>query len=275
MSNLSYKISFDLGGQLDITGIINKQILPFLNQAVRAVVQQTSADWQEAVLKSKLWQGERDAYAQSITWKMTGDFSGEVEATYKLAQEIETGRPPRDLKKMLDTSTKVRTTKTGKRFLVIPMRHNIKKLQSAGLYGMASALEASMVSGQGTRPSGEVTNLSPTTGMSPAAKQSQYLLNPKTKTDVMVNRNTYNWGQRLTGKDVGKNKWAKGMVRMNTSAGGATSSAFMTFRIMMEGQKGWVIPAQPGLYIAKKVQEEMQPKAEAAFTGAIKKQFGG
>jgi hypothetical protein len=61
---------------------------------------------------------------------------------------------------------------------------------------------------------------------------------------------------------------------MNTSAGGATSSAFMTFRIMMEGQKGWVIPAQPGLYIAKKVQEEMQPKAEAAFAGAIKKQFG-
>ncbi|WP_438979602.1 hypothetical protein [Polynucleobacter sp.] len=275
MSNLSYKISFDLGAQLDITGIINKQVLPFLNQAVRAVVQQTSADWQEAVLKSKLWEGERDAYAQSITWKMTGDFSGEVEATYKNAQEIETGRPPRDLKKMLDTSTKVRRTQSGKRFLVIPMRHNIQKLQSAGLYGMASALEASMVTGQGQRASGEVTNLSPTTGMSPAAKQSQYLLNPKTKNDVMVNRNTYNWGQRLTGKDVGKNKWAKGMVRMNTSAGGATSSAFMTFRIMMEGQKGWVIPAQPGLYIAKKVQEQMQPKAEAAFAGAIKKQFGG
>lgn len=267
MSNMAYKISIDLGS---IGSAINAQVFPLLNQAVRAVTQQTAVNWQKAVLKAKLWEGERDAYAQSITWKMTGDFSGEIEATYKHAQEIETGRPQRDLKKMLDTSTKVRTSEKGKRFLVIPMRQNVSKLKSAGLYGMAKSLGLSSVASTSQRPSGEVTRLSPKSGMSPSPDQS------KNKRSGMVNKNIYNWGQRLTAKDVGQNKWAQGLVRFNTTTPhGKQESAYMTFRIMMEGQKGWIVPAQPGLYLAKKVQEDMRPKAEAAFSMAVKKQLGG
>lgn len=276
MSNISYKVTFDLGSLLDISVAVNKKVFPLLNQAVRAVTQQIAANWQEEVHKAKLWQGERDQYAQSITWSMTGEFSGEVVASYKFAQEIETGRPQRDLKKMLDTSHKVRVSEKGKRFLVIPMRHNISKLKAAGLYDIAKSLSESMVTGQSKRASGEVTRLSPTKGMSPAKKQTEYLMNPKTKTQMMVTKNVYNWGQRLSSKDAGANKWARGMVRMETSThSGANSSAYMTFRIMMEGQKGWIIPAQPGLFIAKKVQAEIQPKAEAAFAMAVKKQLGG
>lgn len=276
MSNISYKVTFDLGGLLDASVAINKKVFPLLNQAVRAVTQQIAANWQEEVHKAKLWQGERDQYAQSITWSMTGDFSGEVVASYKFAQEIETGRPQRDLKKMLDTSHKVRTSEKGKRFLVIPMRHNVSKLKAAGLYDIAKSLSESMVTGQSERASGEVTRLSPTKGMSPAKNQTEYLMNPKTKSQMMVSKNIYNWGQRLSNKDAGANKWARGMVRMETSThSGSKSSAYMTFRIMMEGQKGWIIPAQPGLFIAKKVQEDIKPKAEAAFAMAVKKQLGG
>ena len=276
MSNISYKVTFDMAGLLDISVAINKEVFPLLNQAVRAVTQQVASNWQAEVYKAKLWQGERDQYAQSITWSMTGDFSGEVVASYKHAEEIETGRPQRDLKKMLDTSEKVRVSEKGKRFLVIPMRHNISKLKAAGLYDIAKSLNQSIVTGQTQRPSGEVTSLSPTKGMSPSSKHSEYLMNPKTKAQMMVSKNIYNWGQRLTGKDAGANKWAKGMVRMETSThSGAKSSAYMTFRIMMEGQKGWIVPPQPGLFIAKKVQEDIKPKAEAAFSMAIKKQLGG
>lgn len=275
MATITFNISFDLGNVLDAKAVVTKQVFPLLHQAVNAVGQKTAADWQEAVYGAKLWSGEKDAYAKSITWKMTGDFSGVVEATYKHAAEIETGRPARDLKQMLGTSTKVRRTESGKRFLVIPMRHNVKKLQAAGLGGMAKALSASSIVGQGQRASGEVTHLSPTTGMSKSPKQTPFLSNIKTKGEMTVPKNEYSWGNRLSAKQAGQHKWAQGLYRFNTSTqGGAKSSAYLSFRIMMEGQQGWVVPAQPGLFLAKKVTDAMRPKAQAAFAEAVKKQLG-
>ena len=35
----------------------------------------------------------------------------------------------------------------------------------------------------------------------------------------------------------------------------------LTFRIMMEGSSGWVIPAKTGLYLARNVAVQMQSKA--------------
>lgn len=276
MADIKFNISFDLGSVLEITKIVNKEVFPLLNQAVKAVAKQTAADWQREVYQAKLWSGEKDAYAATIKWKMTGDFSAVIESDYKHASEIEEGRPARDLKKMLDTSTKVRRTEDGRRFLVIPMRHNVKKLQAAGLYGAAKALEASIISGQGQRASGEVTHLSPKAGMSKSAKQSPFLSNPKTKGENMVNQNSYAWGQKLSKADAGDHKWAQGMYRFNTSTpGGSNSSSYLSFKIMMEDSSGWVVPAQPGQHLARKVTTAMQPKAQAAFAAAIKKQLGG
>lgn len=275
MANIKYNISFDIGSVLDITAIVNKQIFPLLNQAVRAVAQQTASDWQAEVYKAKLWSGEKDAYAQSIKWEMTGDFTAVVEATYKHAGEIETGRPARDLKKMLGTSTKVRRTEKGKRFLVIPMRQNVEKLEQAGLYEAAAGLSASSVTGKSRRIAGEITHLSPSSGMSPAKKQTQFLTNRRTKQAQQVRQNTYAWGQRISAAQAGSNKWAAGLVRFDTSTPKAKSSSYMTFRIMMEGSGGWIVPAQPGMYLAKKVTDNMQPLAQAAFSEAIKRQLKG
>lgn len=287
MAELKYGISFDLGNVLDITAMVNKEVFPLLNQAVNAVGQKLAANWQQEVYKAKLWSEEKDAYAASISWNMTGDFSGYVEATYKYAAEIETGRPARDLKKMLNTSLKVRRTESGKRFLVIPMRHNTPgngahaKAMPQAIYAMANQMSKSRVVQTGARPSGEVTMLSPKTGMHASPNQTPFLSNPATKNATMVARRSYAWGDRLksaamkqAGVDAAMRKRYAGMVRMETSTpGGAKSSAYMTFRIMMEGQTGWVIPAKPGLYIAKKVTDEMRPKAEMVFQEAIKRQF--
>lgn len=287
--SLSYKITFSAGAQLELVAGINKQVLPLLHQAVRAIAQQTSNEWKEAVYGAKLWSGEKDAYANSIKWEMTGDFSAMVTADYKHAAEIESGRAPRDLKKMLDTSLKVRRTEGGKRFLVIPMRHNtpgsgaLARSMPQGIYDMAKAMTPSKILTVGKRPSGEVTTLSPKTGTHPSKHQTPYLSNPKTKGASTVASRQYAWGGRLTagqiksaGFDGATAKRYAGMVKMNTSTpGGAKSSAYMTFRIMMDGQSGWIVPAQPGLYLAKKVAEKMQPKAQAAFAAAVKKTVTG
>lgn len=288
--SLNYRISFNLGNHLEFSAGINKQVLPLLHQAVRAVAQQTAANWQESVVKAKLWSGEKDAYAQSIKWAMTGDFTAVVETDYRHAEAIENGRPPRDLKKMLDTSHKVRRTTDGRRFLVIPMRHNtpgnnaLAPSMPDSIYNLASAMAPSHVIATGKRLSGEVTHLSPKTGMHAATEQTPFLSNPKTKRAATVAARKYAWGGKLTAdalKAAGINpasaKRYQGMVKMDTSTpGGSKSSAYMTFRIMMDSQTGkWIIPAKPGLHLAKRVVEDMQPKANAAFAAAVKKSLGG
>jgi hypothetical protein len=285
MANITYSISFDLGTRMDITAAINKAVFPMLHQAVNAVGQQTASNWKEAVYRAKLWSGEKDAYANSIEWKMTGDFSGYVEATYEQAREIETGRPARDLKKMLNTSLKVRRTESGKRFLVIPMRHNTPgnnahaNAMPNSVHSLAKNMEKSRVVSAGLRPVGEVTKLSPKSGMHASAKQSPYLSNQKTQQQSMTAKMGYSWGDRLSkaallqgGASKAEAKRYAGMTRMETSTpGGGKSSSFLSFRIMMDGSSGWVVPAQPGQFIAKKVTEDMAPKAQAAFAEAVKR----
>lgn len=265
---------------MQVSGVINKQVFPLLNQAVRAVAQATMSQWQQNVYQANLWSGEKDAYAQSISWKMTGDFTAVVTADYKHAQGIETGRGAYDLKQMLNTSTKVRRTEKGKRFLVIPMRHSVKKLKAAGLYDMAKALEQSMVTGKGIRAAGEITHLSPSTGMKPSDKQTPYLSSTATKQAQMVPSKSYKWGGSLNSKGMKaaeisaeNRKWAQNMYRFTASSGKGKRSTYLSFRMMMEGSTGWVKPAEPGQNIARDTQQQMAPKATQAFQAAIAKQL--
>jgi hypothetical protein len=280
MSQARYNISLDLGAQLQLTAGINAQLLPLVNQAVNAIAQATAANWKESVYRAKMWSGEKDAYAKTITYRMTGDFTAVVESDYKYVQDIETGRPARDLKKMLDTSMKVRLSKKGLRYLIIPFRHNTPGNAAHApampdfVYQQAKQLSPSTIVGHGQRPSG--------TGA----------WSLKTQAPATVRQHKYQWGDRLDvagaaksfnsafGGAAGKiNPSAlrnyQGMVRMNTATGqGKKSSAYLTFRVMSEASKGWIIPAQPGQFLAKKVADDMRPKAEAAITEAIRRTMG-
>lgn len=279
-----FKISVDLSQVAGAGGIITQQVFPLLGQAVRAVAAQTQINWMEAVYRAKLWSGEKDAYAASITMQMTGPFSAVVSASYKHAAEIENGRPPRDLKAMLDTSTKVRRTKDGRRFLIIPFRHNTPgndahaPAMPASVYELASQLAPSRVTGQSERASGEVTSLHPVWGMRTTKKQTPFLSNPATKSTYLVPRNIYKWGSKLpafalANKDQ-ERKYGN-MYRFDAKTpGGKRYSTYLTFRVMMEGSPGWIVPAQPGQNIAQKVAAEMQPLAEAAFSEAMKRTVG-
>jgi hypothetical protein len=280
-----FKISVDLSQVMNAVPIINRQVFPLVNQAVRAIAQQTHANWMKAVYKAKLWSGEKDAYATSITWNMTGDFAAVVHTDYKNADEIETGRPPYDLKQMLNTSPKVRRTKDGRRFLIIPFRQNttgydaLTSSMPQDVYDAGSALTASKIIGQAKRASGELTSIHPVWGVQALKKQTPFASNTKTRGPMLVSKNIYKWGGKLdtsgmTGLSDAQKKRYNGMVRMEGSTpGGGRYSQFMTFRIMMEGSAGWIIPARPGLYLAKKVADKMQPKAEKVLNEAVRQSF--
>jgi hypothetical protein len=253
-----FKISVDLSDVISASrGIITAEIFPLLNQAVRAVAQQTRIDWLESVERARLWRGEKDAYKATIQWQMINEFEALVWADYKYAEEIEQGRQPKDLKRMLNTSLKVRTSQKGSRFLIIPFQHNTPGANATGqampdeIYDMAKTLSSSMVTGQTQRLSG--------TGAYDIQSRKR----------LTVNQNIYKWGGSLSGDSI-PNRFA-GMRRFDTSAGGAKRSTYLTFRVMSEKSNGWIVPAKPGLFLAKAVAEAMQPKAEKAFQEAVRR----
>ena len=261
-----FKISVDLSPLLDAAhSAVNERVLPLLNQAVRAVAQQAQTRWMEAVYRAKLWDGEKTAYMDSIQMQMTGPFSALVWSDYKYASEIESGRAPRDLKRMLNTSLKVRVSKNGSRYLYIPFRHSTPGNTAHGpdmpqhVYDLARNLTPSRVTGQTTRLSG--------TGA----------YDIKTRKRLTVPQSTYSWGGRLPAGSMGPNQKGKtdrfaNMYKFDTTTpGGSKSSAYMTFRTMSEKSSGWIAPAQPGLHLAQTVASELQPLAEHAFTEAVKR----
>ncbi|MGF6641764.1 hypothetical protein [Paraburkholderia sp. MM6662-R1] len=283
----NYQITLELPSVSDIEHVVNEAVFPLLAQAVRAIAQEAQLNWIEAVKNAKLWSGEKTPYIDSIKVNYLSDFSAEVVSDYKYAYEIENGRAAKDLKAMLNTGTKVRRTLSGKRFLVIPMRHNTPKNSAlappmpASVYALAKQMKQSSVTGQGTRRSGEVTILSPTTGMSAAPRQTPFLTdltrrNPYTGKGMnyLVSQSSYKWGGHLTRamlKDEAPDirKRYAGMVRMKVSTGG---SAYLTFRTMMEGSSGWVVGAKPGLFLAKNVAEHLQPIATQAIEEAMRQE---
>jgi hypothetical protein len=278
-----YSIKLTLPNVSDVQKVFNQQVYPLLAQAVRAIAQEAAHNWIDAINVAPLWSGEKQKYIQSIRIDYWADgLRADVISDYKYASEIENGRPPRDLKPMLLNSPKVRRTKDGKRFLVVPFRHNSPgntahaPAMPPSVYALASQMKMSAVTGTSDRAAGEVTLLSPASGMTPAPVQTPYLSSMGTKSTYLVAQNNYKWGGRLTRKalaEAGASKEEQrrygGMVRMKEATGG---SSYLTFRVVMEGSSGWVIPAQPGLYLAKDVAEHLQPVAEAAIAEAMRRE---
>lgn len=265
-----FEIAVDLSGVMEAAGnVVNDQVFPLVSQAVRAIAAQTQANWIESVQRAKLWSGERDAYASSVKWKETGPFSALVWSDYKHAEEIEFGRPARDLKKYLDTSPKVRRSANDRRYLIIPFRHNTPgsgahaRPMPPDVYEIARTLAPSRIVGKTKRVSGLIAS------------------DIKTRGPLMVDQNLYRWGESLPAghgelrRAHHKTDPYAGMYRFDTKTpGGQRYSTYLTFRVLAEGQTGWVIPPKPGLHLAKQVAETMLPFAERAFAEAIRRTLG-
>lgn len=261
---MEFSISIDLSPVLaHLQATINGQVLPQISEGVKAITQQLHADWVEAVGRAtELWSGERDEYMASIDMKITGPYSGVVWTDYKHAEEIETGRPAYDLKQMLNTSSKVRVSKKGRRYLIIPFRHSTPGAASPSMpalvYNKAKNLRASTVSmNAGMRSSGLIAS------------------DIKTRSQMMVPKHAYQWGERLQAGLVPKLKTRHksdpyaGMVRFDAKTpGGKRYSTYMTFRVMVEGSPGWIIGPKPGLNIVKTVVDRLAPIAEKILTKA-------
>lgn len=161
------------------------------------------------------------------------DFRLENSVAY--AEAIENGTAERDLKAMLKTAKKARRAKDGSLYLIIPMRHGVPGSiglppMPASIHGMAQKLERSRIVGTKMELSG---------------------------TGHMVQRNIYNKGYSKNSLTVDQIQGAGGSLRDQNryqgmyKFGKAKHTSYITFRVISEKSKGWVIPARPGLFPAR------------------------
>lgn len=244
-----------------------------LSAAVERMVSHAQSLWKAYAEGAPMPDGTRvnprtGAYARSIVGAMTGDFSGEVSSALPYARVIEDGAPARDMKRMLDSSLKVRLSKKGKRYLIIPFRHGMP-----GTVGMGTPMPAEVhdiVSGAGFKAS-KVTGMVTRTSGTGA-------LDIKTRAPLQVPQRKYLWGDRLklaqvhaagvTGQVAQR---MAGMVKFQNDGGkgGGKHTQFLTFRVMTEDSPGWLMPAQPGKRVAGQVADEIRPLAGKMFAEAV------
>lgn len=267
----TFRIAVDVGGLLtnDVPQI--EALFPTLSHSVRRLAEGAHHQWVRYAMGEQLPDGQiinprSGTYGRSIQLRQLGPFSAEVYSNLPYAQSIEQGMPARDLKRMLDHSLKVRLTKDGRRYLIIPFRHNAP----------TSVL--------GNQMPKEVADWWQDTGRQPSAIIGTYrrvsgtgAYDTKTRQLITVPGRTYSWGSRLTKADLEglgitgqAARRLEGMVnfRKPNARGGAAHSKYLTFRVMMEGSKGWQAKAVEGKWPARTVAEQFGSIAEEVFRKA-------
>lgn len=282
-----FEVSVDLSGVLGSYAGLIQQLYPLLAQAVEATAAEGAYRWRDAVNKARLWEVEKSAYLESISWRMVGPYEAEISSDYEKANEIEDGRPARDMKRVLQTSKRVRVVKhgphTGQKYLIIPFRHNTPGGSGQGalapqmpksIYAKAKGLSASMVVGQTLRVSGQANPALASRWAAVAANRAGRGAGPG-KSSYLIPQNLYSWGDRLPAGLAPKRAEHHatdpydGMVRFNTSTGKKKSSAYLTFRVMGEWSPGWIAQAKPGLKLVERVAGELQESLDRNVGQAI------
>jgi len=179
------------------------------------------------------------------------------------ARFIEEGTQSHDLKKALQTSPKVKVSKDGKRYLIIPFRHGTPRISpgEAGrgghratipsmpesIYERAKELAITKVAG----PKGEGRRL---TGVGEIGRRSQIMVrSSEDKTKWIIRKKPYTW----------KASPYEGMIRVPREVPMASGSMYLTFRAMHEDSEGWIHPGTPPMKLAEKTSNEMRPVVTA------------
>jgi hypothetical protein len=267
-----FRIAVTLSHLIPENAPLSSATFPALSLAVKSIVEAAHQQWstyaqgRAALPNGKTIASRSGEYARSIQVRQTGDFAGEVYSDLAYAKVIEEGAAGRDMKEMLRSSLKVRLTADGRRYLIIPFRHNHPNAvmghtmpESVWNWWKHDKIPSS-IRQRTSRESG--------TGV----------FDIDTRRALRVAAWKYKWGTTLGKSDLegmglsaGAVRKFAGMVnfRKPGASGGASHSKYMTFRVMMEGSPGWVRGPTAGYWPARTVSETLGPVAEEAFRAAV------
>lgn len=256
MAGSTFRVDLDLSHLGGLADFLPQYVMSAVQAAVEKTAAETASDWQVAIYHTPGVRPEdRSKAISSVQWRMTAKDAAQVWSDEETVNKIEEGFPEYDMKAMLKTSQRTRMSKSGKKYLIIPFRHNTPgNTAHAGamppdVYAQAKGLGKSSVTGKTKRLSA---------------------------TGASVPQNVYKWGGRLPAGLTPKLKphhatdIHAGMVRFNTSTGKSKSSSYLTFRVMHEGQAGkWIRRAKPGEHLARKLADSAKSRLEQNIAEAI------
>lgn len=253
----SYRITVDLTPLQAALNAAGEQAYRAVNMAVRMTAEDIAQQWQQQVYRLAPPYCRQEA-VDSIKAEATGPFSSVVSSDSQAVRYIEEGTPQRDLKEILQTSSRVKVSNKGQRYLTIPFRHGtptatVLPAMPKSVYLQASQLAPSRVTGRFLRPAINGGGVAP--------------------------RLAYQWGGRLPAgltpklKPNHKADPHAGMVRFDTGNVKQRSSAYLTFRVMHQDSSGWIVPSKPGYYVARTLAAQGQ-KTLADRIGDILKAIG-
>ena len=261
----------------------------YLQEAVHTAGDHVTQEWLNvAAGKFKHSEG---GYLRGIVEGIKYPFQGDplyykIVHTKDYAKYLEHGYEPFDMKKALQTSDKVRISKDGKRYLVIPFEHGTpgsksKRAMPQEIYSEAKRLKPSVVAGKYNEGS---VRQAVTLNDAALLRKS----NPK-----RVQRNGYEWGEKLThvqGAKLEDDSIYKNMVRFETNpnvnrekfdfgkfgyknetSNSMQHSLYMTFRVMMEDSEGWMNPGLKPMRILGETYDNTKQSVEMMLAEATKK----
>lgn len=234
-----------------------------------AVLNHTQGDYVNGIVSGTEYPYEKDPLSYAIINKS------------KHAYRLEYGNEAWDMKKFLQTSDKIRMTKKGEKYLIIPFRHGVPgtkgyKNMPEEVYKEAKNLSASVVTGYYHE------------GSIQGAQTYKDALLLRESNPIKVKRRNYKWGDKLVSSD--ETSIYHNMYRFETNThinrkqvpvdGGkfvnktpnsdVQNSIYLTFRVMKESHSGWIYPRREGKYILKKTIEEGEPFINPILTQAGK-----
>lgn len=266
----AYSIAVDLSDLIPPNAPLNAETFPALAAAVQRMGMFAHERWLDYAMGKPLPSGlvvrnRTGEYARSIRTRETGPFSVDVFSELPYARLIEEGTPSHDMKKMLNSSLKVRLTKDGKRYLIIPFFHDRHSGMPDDVKDFFAGKKTTHITGTFRRQSG--------TGA----------YDIKTRKLITVPGWRYAWGDRLGKRDLAqmgihglRARRLEGIYKFQNPGGAAGGGApkgshtqYISFRKMVEGSKGWIAKAQPGKYPARTVANEVRPLAVELFRAAL------
>jgi hypothetical protein len=231
------------------------------DRATAALANRVHQRWLNAIQNAKLSDAEKHDYANTLTVTRVNSCDYLVSSDYRKAVEIETGRPLRDLKQMLQTSLKTRRTKDGRKYLCIPFRHGTPKttvltpMPKAIYDDYASKMGPSIVQRMSTRLS--ATGHTVPQSVTLWDKKGNEFTTGKgrnKKTHLSIGALPAGLAPKLAphhATDI-----YAGMRKV-LDAPSDKAAGYLTWRRMIEGQTGWIVPAKPGLFLVQGMIDNM------------------
>ncbi|KAA0888762.1 hypothetical protein [Oryzomonas rubra] len=225
------------------------QTAPNIDAAIIKAAQYVQATWQQAAMGAIQLPGAttptvniglRQLYADNIVLgnqvRGVNSVSQRIIATKKIAEQLENGCGPWDMKPMLLNGPKARVGKNG-RYNIIPFRHgtgsssapnNNFKTMPKDIYQKARQMKATVQQGNRLKYGGRLTG---------------------TETKYAPGKNPTSGYQHKAGR-------FEGMVRVEKTYAKAKQSTYLTFRVVSEKSDpgSWIHPGYQAHHIAKGVE---------------------